>query len=160
MPCVKKKPNSYADDLISEEEELNFVDYLKTLELKDFLGYKKTREYLENQHYFEYDYHPRDAILRLYDRMLCDAINYFPGVLRKDSESIEGDSLVHLIFNNIKLKTDISIFYDSPELAKGIDEYMDSTYSNSEYKEKSQSNSEVIEFSQNKKFDWNTKTYK
>lgn len=159
MPCVKKKTNSYADDLI-EEEELNFVDYLKTLKLEDFLDYKKTRYYLENQHYFEYDYHPRDAILRLYDRMNSDAYNYFPGVLGKDSESNEGDSLVYLIFNNIKLKTDISIFYDSPELAKGIDEYMDIKYCKPEYTEKLQSNAKVIEFSQNKKFDWKTKTYK
>ena len=92
----------------------------------------------------------------LYKKMCSNAQAYFPGVLEKDYEMNEDESFAHLIFNNINMKTDITIFVDCPELARGIDTYQDSGESEKP-KEKVATN---IEISKTKQFDWTTKTYK
>lgn len=150
MPCVKKKPT-----IREEEEEETFIDFLKNLNLEDFLNYPKTADYLLYQHYNEFDYHPREALIGTYKKMCGIAEMYFPGILEKDFEAEEGESLAHIVFNNINMKTDITIFLDCPALAKGIDTYQEAVYHNPVVAKPS-----VVEVAQPKKFDWVTKTYK
>ena len=152
MPCVKKKKTNFYE----EEDDWNIVDFLKTLTLEDFLSYPKTRDYLEDQHYMEFDYLPREKIKYMYKKMCNNAQAYFPGVLEKDYDANEDESLVHLIFNNINLKTDITIFQDCPELARGIDVYQESVYA----KKPQEKVTDTIKVTQPKKFNWVTKTYK
>ena len=152
MPCIKKKLAKF----VEEDKDMDIVDFLKTLTLEDFLNYPKTRDYLEEQHYLEFDYLPREKLKYMYKKMCSNAQAYFPGVLEKDYEMNEDESFVHLIFNNINLKTDITIFQDCPELARGIDTYQDSVYV-----EKPQEKvTTTVNVSQPKKFNWETKTYK
>ena len=104
----------------------------------------------------EFDYLPREKLKDMYKKMCNNAQSYFPGVLEKDYEMNEDESLVHLIFNNVNLKTDITIFQDCPELARGIDSYQDSVYAENPQEKLAN----TIEITQSKKFDWVTKTYK
>jgi len=149
MPCQKKKAPKF-----KEEEKYTMVDFLKTLELDDYLNYPKTANYLHDQHYSEFDNQPRQKLIRLYKKLHNIGQCSFPGMFGKDLKGDEGESLAHLIFDNINLKADITIFQDCPELAKGIDTYGDAVYvKEPEKKEK------IIEAEQNS-FDWATKTYK
>tara|TARA_B100000530_G_C15602163_1_gene346845 strand:+ start:66 stop:536 length:471 start_codon:yes stop_codon:yes gene_type:complete len=156
MPSIKKKPTVYEEQ--HEEQEISFVDYLKTLTLEDFLDYPKTQTFLEDQHALDFDYLPREAIVRCYKRMKKNAEAYFPGVLELDYNTEEGESLAHLIFDNINLKADISVFYECPELARGIDKMDEITYRNDAQKHEAQDKN--IKIKNEKKFDWATKTYK
>ena len=129
MPCIKKKRTVYENNI--QDNEISFTDYVKTLELDDFLNYPKTCIYLEDQHNLDFDYLPREAIVRCYERMKKNADAYFPGILGKDYNAEEGDSLAHLIFHNINLKADITVFHECPELARGIDIKKDNYINNS-----------------------------
>lgn len=158
MPCIKKKPTVYID---TDREKISFVDYVKTLKLDDFLNYPKTCIYLEEQHTLDFDYLPREAIIRCYDRMKNNADAYFPGILGKDYNTEEGDALAHLIFHNINLKADVTVFQECPELARGIDIKKDDYVSNSMLVKNNKSEQEEnIEVEQKKNFDWGSKTYK
>ena len=159
MPSIKKKPTVYEDDI--QDNEISFEDYVKTLTLEDFLDYPKTCMYLEDQHTLDFDYLPREAIVRCYERMKKNADAYFPGILGKDYNVEEGNSLAHLIFNNINLKTDITVFHECPELARGIEKMGDDYDTNSIIvKNKKPQKKKNIDNKQPKKFDWATKTYK
>ena len=92
--------------------------------------------------------------------MKKNADAYFPGVLGKDYNTEEGDSLAHLIFNTINLKTDITVFHECPELARGIDKMEDDYAINHIVKNKKKEQDKNIEIKQKKQFDWSTKTYK
>ena len=155
MPSIKKKPTVYEE---SDEEEITFEEYLKTLTIEDFLAYPKTRQYLEEQHYLEFDYLPTEAINRCYSRMKQNAVAYFPGVLELDYNAERGDSLAYLIFNNINMKADIEVFRECPALASGINKYDPSNHVEN-ITEKQTTKSELSSKS-DKKFDWATKTYK
>ena len=159
MPSIKKKPTVYEDTI--QEKEISFADYVKTLTIEDFLNYPKTCMYLEDQHTLDFDYLPREAIVRCYKRMKKNADAYFSGVLGKDYNAEEGDSLAHLIFNNINLKTDITVFHECPELARGI-EKMEDDYATNHIVVKKKKNEQCknLEIKQKKQFDWSTKTYK
>lgn len=158
MPCIRKKPIVYIDN---DRDEISFEDYVKTLNLEDFLNYPKTCMYIEDQHALDFDYLPREAIVRCYKRMKKNADAYFPGVLGKDYNTEEGDSLAHLIFHNINLKADIAVFHECPELAKGIDKMEDNIANNQIISKTKQVNKNInIEVKSKKNFDWGSKTYK
>jgi len=159
MPSIKKKPTVYDDTI--QEKEISFEDYIKTLTLEDFLNYPKTCRYLVDQHALDFDYLPREAIVRCYKRMKTNADAYFPGILGKDYKVEEGNSLAYLIFNNINLKADITDFHECPELARGI-ERMEDDYVTNYVKPKNKKITQVknTDTKQPKKFDWGTKTYK
>jgi len=158
MPSIKKKPTVY-DNI--HDTEISFADYVKTLTIEDFLNYSKTCKYLEDQHTLDFDYLPREAIERCYERMKKNADAYFPGILGKDYKIEEGNSLAFLIFNNLNLKTDITVFHECPELARGIDK-MDDDFATNHIvvKNKKSETEKNIYTKQKKKFDWGTKTYK
>ena len=116
MPCIKKKRTVYENNI--QDNEISFEDYVKTLELDDFLNYPKTCIYLEEQH----------------------------------------NSLAHLIFHNINLKADITVFHECPELAKGIDKMEDNTANNQIIAKTKQVNKDInIEVKSKKNFVWGSK---
>ena len=94
---VKIKPDFLVSHLLTSIPFLIFI----FLDLEDFLNYPKTADYLLYQHYDEFDYHPREALIGTYEKMRGIAEMYFPGVLNKDFETEEGESLAHIVFNNI-----------------------------------------------------------
>jgi len=141
MPSIKKKPTVYDDTI--QEKEISFEDYIKTLTLEDFLNYPKTCRYLVDQHALDFDYLPREAIVRCYKRMKTNADAYFPGILGKDYKVEEGNSLAYLIFNNINLKADITDFHECPELARGI-ERMEDDYVTNYVKPKNKKITQVV----------------
>ena len=160
MPCVKRKPTLNVED--EYEEEISFEDYVKELKEEDFLNYPRTRDYIIDQHFLDFDYKPREAIINLYNQLYDLAERYFPGVLALDRNMEGGSSLAVLIYNNINVKVDVKTFHECPALARGIDKYIEEEYDNSNVK-KLVANDETRTQKEEKptrQFDWNTKEYK
>ena len=158
MPCVKRKPTLNAEHVY--EEEISFENYVKELTEEDFLTYPRTRNYIVDQHFLDFDYKPREAVINLYNQLYDLAERYFPGVLALDRNIDGGSSLAVLIFNNINMKVDVKTFHECPELARGIDKYIEEVYDNGNVKKLVANDETQKQENPTRQFDWNTKEYK
>ena len=103
---------SYEEDNV---EIIDPVEYLKSLNLEDFLKYETTNEILLENHYINYEINLQEKLKNIY-------IKYNTGfrdlnLFGKDWENKEADSFAHLIYNYIAQNYDLTIFYKNPNLA-------------------------------------------
>ena len=98
-----------------EKEEFDPVDYLKSLNLEDFINCKNTNDILIENHQLEYEYLFKTKIEDLYK-------NYNTAfrdikLFGKDWNNEQAESFSHLVYNFISVKYDLNIFFKNPNLA-------------------------------------------
>ena len=102
----------------SEDENIDPVDYLKSLDLEDFLNNKTTKDILIIEHYNNFQSKLKPTLKNIYETYnLSFRDNLLFG---KDWDNEDGEAFSELMYNYISTKYDLSIFYDSPELAKDL----------------------------------------
>tara|TARA_B100001063_G_C16758326_1_gene554437 strand:+ start:908 stop:1237 length:330 start_codon:yes stop_codon:yes gene_type:complete len=105
--------DDFSDDNMTPEE------YLKNLDLQDFLNCHETKEILESENYYDFELIIKPALERLFQKYAknfnCD---FF---LKNDPDGKKNsDIFSEIIFDNMSDKFDLNIFYDCPILAKKL----------------------------------------
>ena len=100
---------------IEEKGEFDPVDYLKSLNLEDFINCKNTNDILIENHQLEYEYLIKTKIEDLYK-------NYNTAfrdikLFGKDWDNEQAESFSHLVYNFISVKYDLNIFLKNPNFA-------------------------------------------
>ena len=102
-----------------DEEEINEVDYLKNLDLQDFLNCDETRKVLqqEDDEYFEENI--KYSLVNLFERY---AKNYNCDIFLQTDPNGDKNSDIfsEIVGDNISKNFDLTIFYDNPYLAKKL----------------------------------------
>tara|TARA_B100001093_G_scaffold506075_2_gene564398 strand:+ start:5201 stop:5557 length:357 start_codon:yes stop_codon:yes gene_type:complete len=101
-----------------EEEELGPVEYLKTLNLEDFLECDETREIMLAEHCDAFECKLKQKLVNVYNEF--NLAFREEGLFGKDWENEQGDSFAELIFNYISVKYDLTLFYECPGLATAL----------------------------------------
>ena len=102
-----------------DEEIMTPEEYLKNLDLEDFLNNKETREILEQDCYNDFDRYLKPKLLRLFEKY---ASRYScKDFLKNDPEGTKNsDIFSEMIYDNISRNYDKTIFHDCPSLAKSL----------------------------------------
>ena len=116
MPSIKKK--SVLDNN-NENDELDPVEFLKSLTIDKFLSCKETREILIAEHYWKFERELKPILVDLYCTYNSQLIEV-GGIFNKDSNMLYRDYFAELIYEHIDKEYDLSIFYNNPELAEPL----------------------------------------
>ena len=136
------------DEFISENE-----DEIIEVNLNDYMNHPKTKEIIINQHYFDFEEKIGEELKTIYRKhaYLMSDENYL-----NDKEMINDDVFMNFIYQHIVKDYDNDFIKDNTLLENTF-------YNNLDFivEEKKQNNikTSVIK-SNNKKFDWATKSYK
>lgn len=98
-----------------EKEEFDPIDYLKSLDLKDFTNCQNTNNILIENHQLEYEYLIKNKIEDLYKKYNTSFRDI--KLFGKDWDNEQAESLSHLVYNFISVKYDLNIFFQNPNLA-------------------------------------------
>jgi len=102
-----------------EEEFITKEEYLKNLELQDFLNCDDTRNILEFEFYNNFELGLKNSLKRLFEikakTYSCDAFLYNDFTGEKNS-----DIFSEIIYEYINKKYDLTIFYNNPNLAEKL----------------------------------------
>lgn len=127
--------------------------------LSDFLSCKETAAILYNEHLWNYKKNSMPRIEKFYNKTLSDLRSKSATPLYYDIRNEFSNDLGFIIYKNIKKEYDLDIFYDCPDLANLLIDTTNQPLSTNIKKKtiiiKPGSNSDA-----NKKFDWESKTYK
>jgi|TARA_B110000211_G_scaffold9764_1_gene10308 hypothetical protein len=101
------------------DEPKSDVDYLKNLDMQDFLNCDETRKILQEENYQYFEENIKFALMRLFTRYAknynCDLF------LCNDPDGEKNSDLFSEIVNNsLSDKNDLEVFYDNPHLAKKL----------------------------------------
>tara|TARA_B100000902_G_C26965529_1_gene742689 strand:- start:322 stop:702 length:381 start_codon:yes stop_codon:yes gene_type:complete len=103
---------------IDSEDDINPVDYLKSLDLEVFLNNKTTSEILLIKHYENFQNNLKHILKNIYERNNVSFRDNL--VFGKDWDNKEGEIFSEVVYNHISINYDLTIFYDSPGLAKEL----------------------------------------
>lgn len=103
---------------IDSENDINPVDYLKSLDLEVFLNNKTTSEILFIKHYENFQNNLKHTLKNIYERNNVSFRDNL--VFGKDWDNKEGEIFSEVVYNHISINYDLTIFYDSPGLAKEL----------------------------------------
>tara|TARA_Y100001936_G_scaffold232233_1_gene256982 strand:+ start:599 stop:961 length:363 start_codon:yes stop_codon:yes gene_type:complete len=112
------KRETLRKDEEEDDEEMDPVEYLKTLNLEDFLECNQTREIMLCEHYDAFESKLKHKLVNVYNEF--NLAFREEGLFGKDWENEQGESFAELIFNYISVKYDISLFYECPSLASAL----------------------------------------
>jgi len=106
-------------DSYEMDEPISDVDYLKNLNMQDFLNCDETRKILQEENYQYFEENIKSALMRLFTRYAknynCDLFLY------NDPDGEKNNDLFSEIVNNsLSEKNDLTVFYDNPHLAKKL----------------------------------------
>ena len=103
---------------IEDYEEISKEEIIKMITVEEFLENKKTREILEEEHFFKYEIELEKKIENIFD----DFYNEFNSNKFLSSREAKycGLAFSSLVYNHIDKNYDIAIFRDCPELANSI----------------------------------------
>lgn len=104
--------------LEEEEEEFDPIDFLKSLDLEDFINCKTTNTILLENHQFQYDTILKQNIEYLYKKY--NTAFRDKNLFGKDWDNEYAESFSNLLFNFISVKYDLNIFYENPDLASEL----------------------------------------
>lgn len=110
---------------ILEDEDFNEYysesgEYLKEMfKLQDFLNCKETNEILRKEHEENYYKSFEPKILTFMENLINIERNEDTNIFTKNNINCKAE-LVSLLFNHIKQKNDLTIFYKNPELAEKL----------------------------------------
>ena len=101
------------------DEFMTPEEYLKNLDLEDFLNNEETREILEQECYNDFDKYLKQKLVSLFEkyssRYSCKDFLKNDPTGRKNS-----DIFSEMVYDNISRNYDKTIFYDCPSLAKSL----------------------------------------
>ena len=100
-------------------DELNDVEYLKTLELSDYLKCEKTRNILLDEHYLKYEQKLEKKLIDIYEKYNSQYQD-IDCLFSKDLDAIDSHAFASMIYNFITIDYDLTIFYECPGLAKDL----------------------------------------
>lgn len=94
-------------------------EYLKNLDLEDFLNNKETYEILEQECYNDFDRYLKQKLVSLFEkysnRYSCKDF------LKNDPDGTKNsDIFSEMVYDNISRNYDKTIFHDCPSLAKSL----------------------------------------
>lgn len=98
-----------------EKEDFDPIDYLKSLNLEDFIDCPNTNNILIENHELEYEYLIKTKIEDLYKKYNTAFRDI--KLFGKDWDNEQAESLSHLVYNFISVKYDLNIFFQNPYLA-------------------------------------------
>ena len=106
-------------DRYETDEIISDVDYLKNLDIQDFLNCDETRKILQEENYQYFEEYIKPALMRLFKRY---AKNYNSDIfLYNDHEGEKNcDIFSEIVNNSMSEKNDLTIFYNNPHLAKKL----------------------------------------
>ena len=99
-------------------EDISKEEIIKTVTIEEFLENDKTREILEQEHFFKYEIEMEKKIENIFD----DFYNEFNSniLLSTNDAKYCGLAFSSLVYNHINKNYDTSIFLDCPDLANSI----------------------------------------
>ena len=102
-----------------EDEIMTPEDYLKNLDLEDFLNNKETRGILDQESYNDFERYLKPKLVALFEKY---ASRYScKDFLKNDPEGTKNSDLFsEIIYDNMSKNYDKTIFYDCPSLAKSL----------------------------------------
>ena len=103
---------------IDSEHDITPVDYLKSLDLEVFLNNKTTNKILLNNHYNNFQDNLKHTLKYIYKKNNVSFRDNL--VFGKDWDNKEGENFSEVVYNHISINYDLTIFYDSPWLAKEL----------------------------------------
>ncbi len=103
---------------IDSDDDINPVDYLKSLDLEVFLNNKTTSEILLIKHYENFQNNLKHILKNIYEKNNVSFRDNL--VFGKDWDNKEGEIFSEVVYNHISINYDLTIFYDSPGLAKEL----------------------------------------
>lgn len=103
---------------IDSDDDINPVDYLKSLDLEAFLNNKTTSEILLIKHYENFQNNLKHILKNIYEKNNVSFRDNL--VFGKDWDNKEGEIFSEVVYNHISINYDLTIFYDSPGLAKEL----------------------------------------
>ena len=147
-------------NIMSDEEVYEYrKNLLKTeFTLDDFLSCEETCEILSNEHYWDYEKKCLPQIENFYEKTLFELRNKSSTTLYYDIHNDFAGELSGMVYKNIKKEYDLNIFYDCPDLANPLIGKANQPLSTKNIKKKV--NIVNLSSNTNKKFDWESKTYK
>ena len=149
---MSSKRISYFNDDLKDENELENIKIEECFDLNDIMNNEKTNEILKNDHYFTYLSKMENTILEAYSSWKnTSKCSHF---LDNDEFDLDGSDFIELIYNHIYKNYSAQLFYDNIEFIKPLLEK--ETSKPVIKKEKIIINNNVT----NKKYNWNTKSYK
>ena len=102
-----------------DEEIMTPEEYLKNLDLEDFLNNKQTREILEQECYNDFELCFKPKLVALFEKY-ASRYSCFD-FLKNDPEGTKNsDIFSEMVYDNISRNYDKTIFYDCPSLAKSL----------------------------------------
>lgn len=109
-----------SDDIDNySETEITKEEYLKSLDVQDFLNCKTTRDILRDEHYFSFEMSLKTKLEQLFEKYA----NYYSckDFLWDDVEGKNNSDLFsEIVYDNIVKNFDLSIFYENTDLAKDL----------------------------------------
>ena len=101
------------------EEYITKEDYLKNLDLQDFLNCSETKEILETEAYNKFERGLKHSLMYLFSNV---AKSYSSDVFLKNDYlgDKNKDIFSELVYNSITPNYNLQIFYDDPDLAKQL----------------------------------------
>ena len=112
------KRETLRKDLEEDDEDFNPVDYLKTLNLDDFLDCDDTRQIMLIEHYENFNSKLKHKLGNIYNEFNLAFRD--ENLFGKDWDNHLGESFAEMIYNHISIKYDTTIFYDCPSLARAL----------------------------------------
>ena len=106
---------SYDSDYESDNE-ISALDYLKSLDLEDFLNCKKTHDIMVDEHFFKYEKILEPRLIDIYEKF-NEQHQDISCLFGKDLDATMSHAFASMIYDHIAINYDVSIFYDCPELA-------------------------------------------
>ncbi len=103
---------------IDSDDDINPVDYLKSLDLEVFLNNKTTSDILLIKHYENFQNNLKHILKNIYEKNNVSFRDNL--VFGKDWDNKEGEIFSEVVYNHISINYDLTIFYDSPGLAKEL----------------------------------------
>ena len=102
-----------------EEEIITKEEYLKNLDVQDFLNCEETKNILETEFYNKFELGLKQSLMRVFENCAksysSDAFLFNDYTGEKNS-----DIFSEIVYDYIVKKYDLTIFYDNPELAKKL----------------------------------------
>ena len=148
------------DDILDTDEALyERVQFMSNnFTLEDFLGFDKTRDFLEQNYVWEFEKRCEEPLERFY-KVEVDYCQGLRSTLFNNERNYEHRGIFQaIVFNHIKPKYDLdSLYCDASLCNRFIEQYEDQVHSLEREQQlenyKKDSNTRKI-------FDWSTKTYK
>ena len=106
--------DEYDNDTILTPEE-----YLKNLDIEDFLNCNETKEILEQESYQKFEIYLKPKLEEIFEKYAksYSCFHY----LKNDENGIKNsDIFSEIVYDNMNKDYDVTIFYDCPSLAKKL----------------------------------------